>query len=160
MEQILKPLSGHAILLVLLQLSALLTIARLGSEFVKRLGLPTVVGELAAGILLGPTVLGHFYPDVFAVIFPPHAEQFHLLEIISWIGMVLLLLLTGIETDVRLLKNLGRTALAASVFGMVVPFVFGFGLGWYIPEQYVAAPDHRTIFALFLATAMSISAMP
>ncbi|HEY3592999.1 MAG TPA: cation:proton antiporter, partial [Polyangiaceae bacterium] len=68
--------------------------------------------------------------------------------------------LTGIETDVRLLRNLGRTALGASVFGMVVPFVFGFGLGWVMPEQYVAAPEHRTIFALFLATAMSISAMP
>jgi Kef-type K+ transport system membrane component KefB/nucleotide-binding universal stress UspA family protein len=160
MEQVIKPLGGHAILLVLLQVSALLTIARLGSEFVKRLGLPTVVGELASGILLGPTVFGHFYPGAFLELFPRDNEQFHLLEIISWLGMVLLLLLTGIETDVRLLRNLGRTALGASVFGMVVPFVFGFGLGWVMPEQYVAVPEHRTIFALFLATAMSISAMP
>jgi len=160
MEQVLKPISGHAILLVLLQLSALLTIARLGAEFVKRLGLPTVVGELAAGILLGPTVFGHFFPHAFVQLFPPISEQFHLLEIISWLGMVLLLLLTGLETDVRLLRNLGKTAFAASLFGMIVPFAFGFGLGWVIPERYVAAPDHRTIFALFLATAMSISAMP
>jgi Kef-type K+ transport system membrane component KefB/nucleotide-binding universal stress UspA family protein len=160
MEEALKPLGGHAILLVLLQLSALLTIARLGSEFVRKLGLPTVVGELAAGILLGPTVFGHFYPQAFLALFPRDSEQFHLLEIVSWIGMILLLLLTGIETDVRLLRNLGRTALGASVFGMVVPFVFGFGLGWVMPDRYVAAPDHRTIFALFLATAMSISAMP
>src|SRR5690348_422543 len=130
MEQILKPLPGHAILLVLLQLSALLTIARIGSEFVRRLGLPTVVGELAAGILLGPTVFGHFYPEAFQALFPHEAEQFHLLEIISWLGMILLMLLTGIETDVRLLRNLGRTALGASIFGMVVPFVFGLGLGW------------------------------
>jgi Kef-type K+ transport system membrane component KefB/nucleotide-binding universal stress UspA family protein len=160
MDQVLRPLPGHAVLLVLLQLSALLTVARLGSELVKRVGLPTVVGELAAGILLGPSVLGHFFPVAFAHLFPRDAEQMHLLEIISWLGMVLLLLLTGIETDVRLLKNLGRTAIAASLFGMVVPFVFGFGLGWVIPVGYVAAPDHRTIFALFLATAMSISAMP
>jgi Kef-type K+ transport system membrane component KefB/nucleotide-binding universal stress UspA family protein len=160
MEEALKPLSGHAILLVLLQISALLVIARLGSEFVRKLGLPTVVGELAAGILLGPTVFGHFYPAAFLALFPRNAEQFHLLEIVSWIGMILLLLLTGIETDVRLLRNLGRTALGASVFGMLVPFVFGLGLGWVMPDRYVAAPDHRTIFALFLATAMSISAMP
>jgi Kef-type K+ transport system membrane component KefB/nucleotide-binding universal stress UspA family protein len=160
MEQFLKPLPGHAILLVLLQLSALLVTARLGSEFVKRLGLPTVVGELAAGILLGPTVFGHYFPGAFEKLFPPISEQFHLLEIISWLGMVLLLLLTGLETDVRLLRNLGRTAIGASVFGMIVPFAFGFGLGWVMPDRYVAAPDHRTIFALFLATAMSISAMP
>jgi Kef-type K+ transport system membrane component KefB/nucleotide-binding universal stress UspA family protein len=160
MDQILKPLPGHAILLVLLQMSALLTIARLGAEFVKRIGLPTVVGELAAGILLGPTVFGHYFPDHFRALFPPVSEQFHLLEIISWFGMVLLLLLTGLETDVRLLRNLGRTAFGASVFGMIVPFAFGFGLGWIMPEHYVAAPEHRTIFALFLATAMSISAMP
>ncbi len=160
MEQALRPLPGHAILLVMLQLSVLLVVARLGAEFVRRLGLPTVVGELAAGILVGPTCFGHYFPGTFGTLFPPVAEQYHLLEIISWLGMVLLLLLTGLETDVRLLRHLGRTAIAASVFGMVVPFGFGFGLGWYIPATYVAAPDHRTLFALFLATAMSISAMP
>jgi Kef-type K+ transport system membrane component KefB/nucleotide-binding universal stress UspA family protein len=160
MQEAIKPLAGHAVLLVLLQLSAILTIARLGSEVVRRLGLPTVIGELAAGILLGPTVFGHFFPGAFATLFPPIPEQHHLLEIISWLGMVLLLLLTGIETDIRLLRNLGRSAVGASVFGMVVPFVFGLGLGYLVPEKFVAAPDHRTMFALFLATAMSISAMP
>ena len=115
MQHHLLPLPGHALLLVLVQISALLVIARLGSEFVKRLGLPTVVGELAAGILLGPTVFGHYFPELFTTVFPPVTEQFHLLEIISWLGVVLLLLLTGLETDVRLLRNLGRTALSASV---------------------------------------------
>jgi Kef-type K+ transport system membrane component KefB/nucleotide-binding universal stress UspA family protein len=147
-------------LLVLVQLAAILVVARVGSEIMKRLGQPAVVGELAAGILVGPTVLGHFFPGVFAHLFPPEAEQYHLLEIISWLGMVMLLMLTGIETDVRLLKNLGRSAVAASLFGMAVPFVFGLGLGLWMPARYVAAPAHQTLFALFLATAMSISAMP
>jgi Kef-type K+ transport system membrane component KefB/nucleotide-binding universal stress UspA family protein len=160
MDAALKPLAGHAIVLLLLQLSLLLTTARLGSELVKRLGFPSVIGELAAGILVGPTFLGHYFPGAFQALFPPDAEQFHLLEIMSWFGMILLLLLTGIETDLRLLKNLGRSAIAASVFGMAVPFGFGFGLGWLLPNEYVAAPDHRTIFALFLATSMAISAMP
>src|SRR5437016_1002161 len=90
MEQVLKPLGGHEVLLLLLQLAALLVIARTGSEVVKRLGLPTVVGELAAGILLGPTVFGHFFPGTFAHLFPPVAAQFHLLEVVSTLGMVLL----------------------------------------------------------------------
>jgi Kef-type K+ transport system membrane component KefB/nucleotide-binding universal stress UspA family protein len=160
MEQVLKPLGGHEVLLVLLQLAAILLVARVGSEIVKRMGLPAVVGELAAGLLLGPTVLGHFFPGAFARLFPPVSEQFHLLEIISWLGMVLLLMLTGIETDVRLLKNLGRTAGVASLFGMAVPFIFGFGLGVLLPAEFVADPHHKILFALFLATAMSISAMP
>src|SRR5580658_7294521 len=155
-----RPLSGHAIVLVLLQLSVLLTVARLGSELVKRVGLPSVIGELAAGILVGPSFLGHFWPEAFSLLFPSDVEQAHLLEIMSWFGMILLLLLTGIETDLRLLKNLGRSAFAASLFGMAVPFAFGFGLGWWIPDSFVAQPDHRTIFALFLATAVAISAMP
>jgi Kef-type K+ transport system membrane component KefB/nucleotide-binding universal stress UspA family protein len=155
-----RPLSGHAIVLVLLQMSVLLTVARLGSELVKRLGLPSVIGELAAGILVGPSFLGHFSPETFSLLFPNDAEQTHLLEIMSWFGMILLLLLTGIETDLRLLKNLGRSAFAASIFGMAVPFGFGFGLGWWIPDSFVAQPDHRTVFALFLATAVAISAMP
>jgi Kef-type K+ transport system membrane component KefB len=154
------PLSSHAILVLLFQLCALLVVARLGSELVKRLGLPSVVGELAGGILLGPTVLGHWAPQLFIRLFPAEAEQFHLLEVVSWLGMIFLLVLTGLETDVRLLKNLGRTAFGASIFGMVVPFAFGAVLGWEMPDRYVAAPDHRLLFAAFLATALAISAMP
>jgi Kef-type K+ transport system membrane component KefB/nucleotide-binding universal stress UspA family protein len=160
MEQTLVPLSGHAILLLFVQLAVLLVVARLGSELVRRLGLPTVVGELAAGIVIGPSCFGHFFPRIFLAVFPHVSAQFHLLEMVSWLGMVLLLLITGIETDLRLLKHLGRAALAASVFGMIVPFAFGLGLGWWMPERFVAAPDHRVLFSLFIATALSISAMP
>jgi Kef-type K+ transport system membrane component KefB/nucleotide-binding universal stress UspA family protein len=160
MDEVMKPLSSHAVLLVLLQMSAIITIARIGSELVRRVGLPSVIGELAAGILLGPTIFGHYLPGAFHELFPRQAAQFHLLEIVSWIGMILLMLLTGIETDVRLLRNLGRSAFTASIFGMVVPFGAGLALGWEMPKAYVANPAHQTIFALFLATAMAISAMP
>ena len=74
--------------------------------------------------------------------------------------MVLLLLITGLETDVRLLRNLGRAAFIASVMGMVLPFGLGFGLGYLMPPRYLTDPSHRILFSLFLATAMSISAMP
>ncbi len=156
----LKPLGGHAVFLLLVQLSLLLVIARLGSEAAKRLGLPAVVGELAAGIALGPSGLGHFAPGLFAALFPHDSAQFHLLEVVGTLGMVLLLLLTGLETDLRLLKNLGRAALIASGMGMAVPFVTGLALGAFMPDQYLAKADQRTLFCFFLATAMAISAMP
>jgi Kef-type K+ transport system membrane component KefB/nucleotide-binding universal stress UspA family protein len=148
------------VFLLLVQLALLVAVARLGAEIAKRLGLPAVVGELTAGIALGPSLLGHYFPNVFAVIFPPDPQQYHLLDAFGTVGMSLLLLLTGLETDLRLLRNLGRAALIASVMGMVLPFGLGFGLGYFMPAEYLADPDGRMLFSLFLATAMSISAMP
>lgn len=161
MHEVLKPLGGQAVFLLLTQLALLLVVARLGAELVRRLGLPTVVGELGAGIALGPSLFGRLAPDLFERVFPHRAAQFHLLDVVGSLGMVLLLLLTGLETDVRLLRNLGRAALIASVSGMVLPFALGFVLGqWLVPDQYLVDVERRTLFALFLATAMSISAMP
>jgi Kef-type K+ transport system membrane component KefB/nucleotide-binding universal stress UspA family protein len=154
------PLPGHAVFVLLLQLALLLAVARLGAVASRAAGLPAVVGELAAGIVLGPTVFGHFAPELFAVVFPQTSEQFHLLETVGVLGIVLLLLLTGLETDLKLLRSLGRAAVVTSVLGMVLPFAMGFALGEWMPEQYLAQPQQRTIFAAFLATAMAISAMP
>ena len=105
-------------------------------------------------------MFGHYAPGAFAMVFPQTPEQFHLLDIIGTLGMVFLLLLTGLETDLRLLRNLGRSALVASAAGMLLPFVLGFGLGMVTPDGYLAQPDHRVLFSAFLATAMAISAMP
>jgi Kef-type K+ transport system membrane component KefB len=159
-QEMLRPLGGHAVFLLLVQLALLLTAARLGAETAKRLGLPAVVGELAAGLVVGPTVFGHYFPGAFAMVFPHDSAQFHLLEVVGTLGMVLLLLLTGLETDLRLLRNLGRAALIASAMGMVIPFATGFGLGFLMPDDYLADPTKRVLFSFFLATAMSISAMP
>jgi Kef-type K+ transport system membrane component KefB/nucleotide-binding universal stress UspA family protein len=155
-----EPLSAHALLLLLVQLALLVGLARLGAELARRVGLPAVVGELLGGIALGPSGFGYFLPELQATIFPRIPSQFHLLEAISALGMIFLLVLTGYETDIRLLKNLGRSAFWASGFGMVVPFVFGLALGLFIPSEYLAQPDRRVIFSLFLATTMAISAMP
>src|SRR5262245_30118814 len=154
------PLTGHAIFLLLVQFALLLLVARAGAELAKRIGLPAVVGELAAGIILGPSVFGHYAPHAFATVFPQESEQFHLLDALGTLGMVLLLLLTGLETDLRLLRNLGRAALVASAMGMVLPFAMGFGLGLWMPDSYLAQPEHRYLFSVFLATTMAISAMP
>ena len=160
MQTILGPIPGHSIMLLLLQLAGLLLLARALAEAFRRRGQPAVIGELLAGIVLGPTVLGRVAPTLFAAAFPPEVEQFHLLEVISWLGMVLLLLLTGLETDLRAMRNLGRAAVSASLFGMVVPFAAGFTLGWVLPDAYLTDPADRLLFAAFLATAMAISALP
>jgi Kef-type K+ transport system membrane component KefB/nucleotide-binding universal stress UspA family protein len=160
MGEVLRPLDGHALFVLLVQLALLLLVTRVGAELCRRLALPTVVGELTAGIVLGPTVLGHFAPGVSNAIFPHISAQFQLLEVVGLLGMVLLLLLTGLETDLRLIRNVGRAALIASAMGMVIPFASGFGLGILMPDQYLAHPDRRVLFSFFLATAMAISAMP
>ncbi len=153
-------LPGHTLFLFLLQIALILTMSRLLGELAKRLGQPPVVGELLAGIVLGPSLLGALWPAGFHAIFPADPTQVHLLEVVSWIGMVLLLLLTGIETDVRLLRSLGRTAFTSSALGMVIPFLSGLALGEWMPDSYLADPQRRHLFSCFLATAMSISAMP
>ncbi|HVY41151.1 MAG TPA: cation:proton antiporter [Polyangia bacterium] len=153
-------LTGHAAFLLLVELALLVGMARLGAELAKRLGLPAVVGEMASGIALGPSLLGHYAPHVFTRLFPGNPEQMHLLDAFGTVGMTLLLLITGLETDLRLLRNLGRAAFIASATGMVLPFALGFGLGQLMPAGYLMHVEHRVMFSLFLATTMSISAMP
>ncbi len=153
-------LPGQALAVLLIQMALILGVSRVLAELMKRLGQPAVIGELLTGIVLGPSLLGWLWPGYFQAIFPADAMQVHLLEVVAWIGMVLLLLLTGLETDVRLLRNLGRAALSSSVFGMAIPFAAGFVLGLTTPAEYLADPNQRLLFAAFLATAMSISAMP
>ncbi|HWC12497.1 MAG TPA: cation:proton antiporter, partial [Acidimicrobiales bacterium] len=84
----------------------------------------------------------------------------HLLEIVSWLGVIMLLILTGLETDIGLIARKGRGAAAISLGGIAVPFATGFALGFLLPTDFVAAPDKRLVFALFIGTAMSISAIP
>ena len=153
-------IDSHTIFLLFLELSLLVGVTRIGAELSKRVGMPAVVGEMLGGIALGPTLFGHYAPAAFAAVFPSSAEQLHLLDAFGTVGMSLLLLLTGLETDIRLLRNLGRAAFIASVMGMVLPFGLGFGLGTLMPAAFLTDAGHRTLFSLFLATAMSISAMP
>ena len=157
---ILPPLESHAILVVLLQMAALLVLARVLAEVMRRLGQPAVIGELLAGILLGPTILGHFAPDFFFLLFPQDVAQFHLLEVISWLGLVLLLLLTGIETDLRIVRSLGPAALYASAGGLTLLFASGFGFGYVLPDHFLTDPSRRLLFSALLATSLAITALP
>ncbi|BAZ27631.1 sodium/hydrogen exchanger [Cylindrospermum sp. NIES-4074] len=159
-DGLIKPLGHHELLLVLIQLSLLLLVARGLGEFMRRINLPPVVGELLAGVLLGPSVFGWLLPDLQAHIFPNSQEQSNLLSVISWLGVLFLLIVTGLETDLKLILRKGKTALLISLGGIIVPFITGFGLGWLLPDSFLADPAKRLVFSLFIATAMSISAVP
>lgn len=150
----------HDVLVLLVQVTLLLACARLLGEVAQRFGQPTVVGEILAGIVLGPSLLSGFFPAVGHWIVPQTPEGGHLLEVVSLFGAMFLLLITGLETDLRLIRRHSRTALAASAGGIIVPFVTGFVLGNYLPGDMLAKPGERLVFSLFLATAMSISAIP
>src|SRR2546427_57203 len=95
---IVRSLGGHQLLLLLVQFGLLLAVARALGEAARRLRLPSVVGELLAGLALGPSLLGALAPGLERTLFPPKPEQVHLIEVLSWIGVLMLLILTGLET--------------------------------------------------------------
>jgi Kef-type K+ transport system membrane component KefB len=155
-----KPIGEHELFLFFVEFALLLVVARALGELANRLRLPSVVGELLAGLVLGPSLFGSVAPGLFRAVFPHQPEQFHLLEILSWLGVIMLLILTGLETDVQLIIRKGKGALAISFGGIVVPFAVGTALGGLLPRDFVADPSKRLVFALFVGTAMSISAIP
>lgn len=157
---LIKPLGHHQLLLVLLELALLLLIARGLGESMRRIKLPPVVGELLAGVLLGPSVFGWLLPNIQEHIFPHNQGQSDLLAVVSWLGVLFLLIVTGLETDLNLIVSKGKTALLISLGGIIFPFATGLGLGWFLPDNFLANPNERLIFSLFIATAMSISAVP
>lgn len=144
-----------------LALGILLGTARLLGELAQRLHQPSVLGELLAGVLLGPTVLGTLAPDLFAYIFPPAGPNAIALGAITLLSVVLFLLVAGLEVDLSIIGRQGRIAPWVSVSGIVLPFIIGFIAAWIAPEMLGrhegASP---LIFALFLATALAISALP
>ncbi len=147
------------LLLLVLQLALLLGLARLLGMLAARMGMPEVVGELSAGVIVGPSIFGNIAPGAREWLFPT-TSQAQLLAVPAFLGVLLLLILTGLETDLGLIKAKGRTAGLVSAGGIVVPFASGLALGYAIPAVLVPADTPRTTFALFLGTALSISAIP
>jgi Kef-type K+ transport system membrane component KefB len=154
------PLTEVQILRFLIEIACLLLATRVLADVAKRLGQAPVIGELMAGVILGPSVFGALLPAAHAFIFPNDPVVAHLVEAVAWLGVIMLLLYIGLETDLSILKGMGRTALMVSLLGMVIPFGCGLMLGFSLPAQYLAHPNARLIFALFMAVAVAISAVP
>ncbi|MFI7634224.1 cation:proton antiporter [Nonomuraea sp. NPDC049400] len=154
------PIAADSLLIFLLQVGLLLLVALVLGRLATRLGMPALVGELGTGVLLGPSLLGHVAPEVSDWLLPRDAAQFHLLDAVGQIGVLLLVGITGMHLDLDLIKRKGTTAVRVSVAGLVVPLLCGVGVGLLLPGSLVAAQGDRTVFALFLGVALCVSAIP
>jgi Kef-type K+ transport system membrane component KefB len=152
--------TDHQLFLFLVEMLVLIAAARTGGEIAVRLGIAQVVGELVVGILIGPSLFGKIWPGGFAALFPRDPLQRSLLEIVSWIGVIFLVLVSGLETRLGILRRAGKAVVTGWIGAFFLPFGFGFGLGWLIPANLIGGSISRPVFALFIATAMSISAIP
>jgi Kef-type K+ transport system membrane component KefB len=152
--------SEHQLLLFWLQLLALLLFARVLGGAMRAIGQPAVIGELAAGLVLGPSVLGHLAPGVHGWLFPDDPLQRAMLAGPAWVGVFLLLILTGAETDLGLIRRLGRATGRVAIGSLVLPVAAGVGLGVVLPDDFLGERAGREVFALFMGTALGISALP
>lgn len=146
------------ILKILVQLLLLLFAARVLGEFSQKLKQPAVIGEIIAGVILGPSILGNIEfvsPYVNLYQYPSL-----MLEIVSLLGALMLLFITGYEIDLGLIKHHFKSASSTALGGLVIPFLSGFFISYLIPDKLLVNPEERFIFSLFIATAMSVSAIP
>lgn len=150
---------GPSEVVFIAEVLALMVVGRLLGELMLRWGQPAVMGQLVAGLLLGPSFFGLLAPDLQHMIFPKTPEQKAMIDGVSQFGILLLLLLTGMETDLKLVRQTGRASIYASIMGIIVPFACGVALGEMLPDSLLPDPEKRLITSLFLGTALSIASV-
>lgn len=144
--------------LLIAQIGVILIVARLVGWLFRKLHQPRVIGEMVAGILLGPSLLGWVAPGISAALFPPASLGY--LNALSQIGLLLFMFLVGLELDLKQLRKLGRAATTISLTSIIAPFILGFLLALYLYPRLSDRSVNFTGFALFMSIAMSITAFP
>lgn len=154
-------LSAPQMTMFLLSLALMLGLARLLGEVARRWNQPAVLGEILAGVILGPTVLGYISPTVLSTVFPAEGPVAIALTSFIQIAVTFLLLVAGLEVDLSSVWRQGKAAAYVSIAGAVVPFAFGFGIAWLAPALMGMDTNGAALpFALFVGVAMSITALP
>lgn len=153
-------ISEQNIFIFLVQVFLLLSLAKIAGESLRRRNLPAFTGEILVGILLGPTIFGRFLPWLYQFTFPLDPAQQNMLETVAWLGILFLLLETGLEMDFSSAIRQGRDALVIACSATFLPIIISFGACLFLPDRYLVNPDQRILFALFAATMMSINATP
>jgi len=148
----------NLLLTLLLQIAVILAVARAVGWIFRRFHQPQVVGEMAAGILLGPSLFGWVAPDLSAALFPPESLEY--LNVLSQVGLLFFMFLVGLEFDPRMLRGRGRAAIVISHVSIVVPFGLGAALALFLYPRLSAETVPFTGFALFMGAAMSVTAFP
>jgi Kef-type K+ transport system membrane component KefB len=155
-----QPLASHQLLIFILEVATLLGLAFCLGRIATRLKMPAIVGELVAGVLIGPSLLGWVAPGFSNWLMPSDPSQLHLLEAAGQIGVLLLVGVTGSHLDMALLRRRRVTAAKISLSGLLVPLALGIGLGAILPATLLGDNAERGVFALFLGVAMCVTAIP
>jgi len=153
-------LSQQEVMSLLIQLSIMLMLGRLLAEAARKIKQPAVVGEILAGIILGPTILGMIQPDWFHGLFPSGSSAL-VLDGFVQVAVVLLLFIAGLEVDLHIVLQQGRQAIYTSTLGLIIPFAFGFLFPYFFPVFFESMDETRHLaFSLFMGTSMAITALP
>lgn len=147
----------HSLALLFLQIIIILLISRLFRLVFIRISQPTVIGEIVAGIMLGPSLLGWIWPDAYLFLFPKDSTN---LQLLSQIGLILFMFVIGMELDGKALKNKASDAIVISHASIIFPFFLGIVLSYFIYEEFAPEGISFLPFCLFMGIAMSITAFP
>jgi Kef-type K+ transport system membrane component KefB len=148
----------HPLAILILQILSIILIARLFGWMMNKIGQPTVIGEIIAGIFLGPSLLGLFFPQFSNFLFP--TESLVNLQFLSQIGLILFMFIVGMELDVGILKRSAQDAIVVSHASIIFPYFLGVLLAYFLYQNFAPDTISFTAFALFIGIAMSITAFP
>lgn len=147
------------ILLFLLQVLVLLGVAKFLSILCESVKIPSITGEILAGVILGPTLLGRVSPSLEVMLFPADNVQWTMLETVSWLGVFFLLLSSGFHVNVRHALKSGRAAMFIGIVGVLVPIAIGYPIFYTLNPEFWGDGADRMSFSLFLSVAGSITAI-
>ncbi|KGE15871.1 cation:proton antiporter [Sphingobacterium deserti] len=148
----------HPLAILLAQIVTIILVARLFSWICVKIKQPAVIGEMIAGIVLGPSLIGMYFPEFSAALFPQ--ESLGNLQFLSQIGLILFMYIVGMEIDMKILKHKAHDAVVISHASIIMPFVMGLGLAYFLYDEFAPANVQFLSFGLFAGIAMSITAFP
>ncbi len=148
----------HPLAILLAQIITIIIVARFFGWIFRKIGQPAVIGEIIAGIFLGPSLVGMYFPEFSAVLFP--IVSLPNLQFLSQIGLILFMYVIGMELDLKMLKNRANDAVIISHASIVFPFALGVGLAYFVYYKFAPADVPFLSFALFMGISMSITAFP
>lgn len=148
----------HPLAILLAQIVAIILVARFFGWVSRKIGQPSVVGEIVAGIVLGPSLVGMYWPEFSVMLFPK--ESMGNLQFLSQMGLILFMFVIGMELDLKALKNKAHDAVVISHASIIIPFSLGLGLAYFIYQSFAPQGIEFISFGLFLGIAMSVTAFP
>jgi len=149
---------AHPLSRLMLQIAVIVVVARMLAFLVAKIGQPQVIGEIIAGIILGPSLLGLFWPEISTFLF--QSESLPNLQFLSQLGLILFMFIIGLELDVHVLKHKAQTALLVSYASIIFPFFCGVILSYFLYKSLAPPQISFVAFGLFMGIAMSITAFP